>query len=463
MFLDLFRTQLHVLQLEGYQFSRFLRWWQNNLFRSKLKNKIGLKYTPKVKLLIILSLVIIVSETIYIIKFPALLLFILLIHVSFPFTLLGISLIIAMPYEIIRKKLTISRTRTTILSSKNLTTIGVTGSYGKTTTKNYLHSILTLHQEAVATPESYNTTFGIAKCVDLEICSKSRYFICEMDAYHRGEIKELCFQVSPHFAILISVGPQHLERLGSLSNATDANFELIDSVDPKNSLVNIDNPLIAERLKNVRYKSARTFSLNPRARADFFLTSFKMNSRGTTLNVHSSIDQGDYQFTAPVFGSSNLVNLTAAVSMALMLKVPIKNISQGLKSVTPSPHRLQLVTINKSTIIDDSYSSNVEGFENIIRDLSMQKGKKAIITPGVVELGQLTKGFHEKIGKKISQVFDIAYLVGKSDRTDNINRGINDNIKVVFTENNINVWDLCKELSKSYSWILIENDLPENY
>lgn len=462
MFLDLFRTQLQVLQLEGYHFPRFLRWWQYNLFRRKLKNKIGLKYTSKVKLLNILSLVIIVSETIYIIKFPALLLFILLIHLSFPFTLLGISLIIAMPYEIIRKKLTISHTRTTILSSKNLTTIGITGSYGKTTTKNYLHSILSLHQETVVTPESYNTTFGIAKCVDLEICNKSRYFICEMDAYQRGEIRELCFQVPPKYALLISVGPQHLERLGSLEDATIANFELIDSVNPQNALVSIDNPFIAKRLKSEQYKYVKTFSLS-KPEADFFLTNFKMNSRGITMTIHSSIDQRNYQFAAPVFGSSNLVNLTASVSMALMLKIPIKHISQGLKSVSSSPHRLQLVTINKSTIIDDSYSSNVEGFENIIRDLSMQKGKKAIITPGVVELGQLTRDFHEKIGKKISQVFDIAYLVGKSDRTDNINRGINDNIKVVFTENNINVWDLCKELSNSYSWILIENDLPENY
>ncbi len=460
--INLFITQLQALQLEGYQMSRFLRWWQHNPFRNKLKNKVGLKYTSKVKLLIGVSILVLASEILYL-KHSSFLLLILATHLSFPFTLLGISLIIIKPYEMIRKKLTISHTRKTVLSSRKLTTIGITGSYGKTTTKNYLLSILSKYQETVATPESYNTTFGVAKCVALEICNKSRYFICEMDAYHQGEIKELCYQAPPQFALLISVGPQHLERLGSLSRATSANFELIDSVDPKNALVNIDNPLIAEKLKDFRYKSVKTFSLNPQSDADFLLTDFKMDSHGTTLTIHSSIDQLGHQFIAPVFGSSNLVNLTAAISMALMLKVPIKHISGGLKYVTPSPHRLQLVEINKSIVIDDSYSSNVDGFENVINDLSNQKGKKAIITPGVVELGQLTKGFHLNTGKRIADVFDHAFLVGKSDRTDYLRQGINDKIPTTNLETDINIWELCQKLSESYDWILIENDLPENY
>lgn len=460
--INLFITQLQVLQLESYQMSRFLKWWQHNQFRNKLKNKVGLKYTPKIKLLISVSILVLVFEILYL-KPLTFLLSVLVIHLSFPFTLLGISLVIIKPYETVRKKLTISHTRKTILSSRKLTTIGITGSYGKTTTKNYLLSILSKHQETVSTPESYNTTFGVAKCVALEICNKSRYFICEMDAYHQGEIKELCFQAPPKFALLISVGPQHLERLGSLDNATSANFELIDSVDPKNALVNIDNPLIAEKLKGFRYKSVKTFSLNSKSSADFFLTDFKMNRHGTTLTIHSSIDQSNHQFTAPVFGSSNLVNLTAAISMALLLKIPTEHITQGLKSVTPSPHRLQLIRLGGATIIDDSYSSNVEGFENIIKDLSLQKGKKVIITPGVVELGPLTKDFHLNIGNKIGSVFDHAFLVGTSDRTKYIQQGIGKKFKSTFLENNINVWNLCQELSQKYDWILIENDLPENY
>lgn len=443
--------------------SRFLRWWQRNLFQNKLKNKVGLKYTSKVKLLIVISLTVLIFETIYFIRFPIFILFIFAIYFFFPFTLIGTSLIIIMPYEMIRKKITISHTRNIILSSIKLITIGITGSYGKTTTKNYLLSILSKHQETVSTPESYNTTFGIAKCVDLEICNKSRYFICEMDAYHQGEIKELCYQAPPQFALLISVGPQHLERLGSLDNATSANFELIDAVEPKNALVNIDNPLIAKKLKDFQYKSVKTFSLKSQSGADFYLTDFKMNSHGTMLTIHSSIDRNNYQFTAPVFGSSNLVNLTAAISMALMLKVPAEKISQGLSLVSPSPHRLQLITINKSIIIDDSYSSNVEGFENVINDLSNQKGKKAIITPGVVELGQLTKSFHLTAGEKIADIFDHAFLVGKSDRTDYLRQGIGDKINTSYLETNVNVWELCQKLSENYDWILIENDLPENY
>lgn len=459
--INLFTTQLQILQLEGYQMFRFLRWWRHNTFKNKLDNKVGLKYTPKVKLLISLSILILVSEIYYLKSLPFML-SILASHLLFPFSLLGVSLVIIKPYEIFRKKLTILQTRKTILSSNQLTTIGITGSYGKTTTKNYLLSILSRHQETVATPESYNTTFGIAKCVDLEICKKSRYFICEMDAYQRGEIRELCFQAPPKYALLISVGPQHLERLGSLDNATNANFELVDSVEPKNALVNIDNPLIAEKLKKIRYKSIKTFSLS-QTQADFFLTHYKMDGNGTTLTIHSSIDQTSHQFTAPVFGSSNLINLTASISMALLLKVPTKHIALGLRNVAPSPHRLQLVTINKSTVIDDSYSSNVDGFENIVKDLSTQKGKKVIITPGVIELGSLTKDFHLNIGKKIDNVFDRVFLVGTSDRTRYIQQGMSKKSKSTFLENNVDIWRLCQELSQKYDWILIENDLPENY
>jgi len=496
---NFFITQITVLQQEGYVFSRFFRWWLSHPLTSSLSAKKGLVKTSKIKLLIklcifyllLLNLAILLSKHyLFLLPLNALLYF-------FPFPLLFLSLFSLLPYEMINRFLTVKRIRSIIASHPHLSVIGITGSYGKTSVKDYLHTILKVHSPTVKTPESYNTVFGIAKVVDLEIISRTKFFICEMGAYVRGEIKELTNMVPPHFAILTAIGNQHLERFKTISNTTLAKFELIDSVAPNHALVNLDNPHIKQHLSKPQYHSVLTYSLlNPHATFYTKVTSYTSDRKTIfTITYQNKI----YRFTSSLFGTSNLYNLTAAISMAFLLQVPYKVIQSQVALIKPSPHRLELKKIGKAILIDNAFSSNEAGFTSLIQDLSGIKGKKVLITPGIIELGKDTSSVHQKIGQLCSSVFDTIILVGHSDRTRSLEQGVVSSLRaqhssakprltvggknpykfsviasviarqshttptVSYIPNSTNLWPLVEKLAQEYDWILIENDLPDNF
>lgn len=451
-------TQLTILQQEGYSITRFLMWWIAHPFNYTISSKKPLVITQKVKRLINISYIIFGTLVIFSIITEKLLFIpaVLLLFLIQPYLFLAFALLVIRPLEIINRKRTIKRIRTEILNHTDLTVVGITGSYGKTSVKDFLFFIVSGWQESIKTPESYNTIFGIAKVVDLELLSKTKLFICEMGAYVRGEIAELCQMVSPKYAILTAIGSQHLERFRKISNTTLAKFEIIDSVRSPNALVNIDNPFIAERLALPKYRGVKTFSLAD-SKADYFIKSHHLTSTGLKFTL--THNKRDYTFISKLFGTSNLYNLTAAISMAMILKVPTDVIRDRVEDIIPSPHRLELKKIHQATLIDNAFSSNEEGFTTLISDLSTLNGKKVLITPGVVELGARTWQVHQKLGQLSNPVFDEVILVGKSIRTMSFEQGYRK--KVSYVDNSTNLWPLIEKLSQKYDWILLENDLPD--
>ncbi len=452
------KTQLHILQLEGYRPNRFFSWWFKHPLTFSTSQKKPLIHTFKIKLILSVTFLLCLG-IVYFVSFPINLLVTLIFGFE-PFPLLILSLILIKPYEIIRRFLAIEDCRQKILQHPHLTVIGITGSYGKTSTKDFLYEILVRQKQTLKTPKSYNTVFGIIKTVNLQLHKKLEYFICEMGAYVRGEIKELTHMIPINYAILNAVGTQHLERFGSLINTTLAKFEIIDAVKPENALVNLDNKYIREHLQLPRYKNVKTFSLeNPEA--DFFIREKKIDRDG--LSFILIYQEKPYPFRTKLFGTSNLINLTAAIGMSFVLGLDPKTIQEAVKEIIPSPHRLELVKMGEATLIDNAFSSNEEGFTRIIYDLKSLPGKKALITPGIVELGKDTALVHEKIGSLANEVFDQVVLVGKSERTAGLARGLGDKVKISYIENNSSVWPTIGALSKTYDWILLENDLPDNF
>lgn len=458
------KAHLHILQLEGYSTSRFLRWWITHPLTLTTGTKKPLVYTQKVKQLILLSVLLYLFLLTFLFSlypFSALLAAFLLF--LFPFPLLFLSLLLIRPYELLNRFLTIRRCRRRILSQPELTVIGITGSFGKTSTKDFLYQILDRHAFTLKTPLSYNTTFGISKVIDLELTPRHRFLLCEMGAYRRGEIKSLCYQVPPQYAVLTAIGSQHLERFGHIGNTTLAKFELIDAVPPDHALVNLDNPYIEKHLKKKSYRRVLTYSLsNPKA--DFYLSSYRFSPQGVDFTlVHH---RHRYTFNSPLFGTSNLQNLTAAVSLSLLLDIPEAVIKDALASLTPAPHRLELKIIAKATIIDNTYSSNYEGLSALIADLSRLPGRKAIITPGMIELGRDSAVRHRDIGRAVAPVFATVVLAGDSDRTRSLATGITGanpkaDIRHIYTHREY--WPTVDALARNHDWILLENDLPDNY
>ncbi len=459
------KSQLHILQLEGYDWKRFTKWWLSHPFTFFTSQKKPLVYTFKTKLILSITIILFILPLFLRLPYLILTTFYLILILE-PFPLLFLSLVIIKPYEIARRFFTIEDCRRQIFNHPHLTVIGITGSYGKTSTKDFLYEILSHASQTLKTPESYNTVFGIAKMIQMQLHRKLNYFICEMGAYVRGEIKELTHMVPPNFAILTAIGSQHLERFKSLENTTLAKFELIDAVKPENALVNLDNKYISDQIELPDYLGIKTYSFVNSA-ADFFVKSHHLTASGSNLEV--VYQNKTYHFETKLFGTSNLENLVAAVGMAFMLGIDPKTIQKSVSEITPSPHRLQLVQFDqldkshKCTLIDNAYSSNEMGFMKIIADLKSLPGKKALITPGIIELGTHTGVIHEKIGVQAAGVFEQIILVGHSERTENLARGIGQRAKVDYLTNNSSVWPTIDALAKTYDWILLENDLPDNF
>lgn len=448
-------TQLTALQQEGYQTDRFLSWWLKHWKQSAISQKKPLVWTQKVKNILLLATIVLLIATAVAIRL-SFWLTILLLVVSWwqPWLWMVLGVFILKPYEWWNKNRVMAMTREKILSQKDMVVIGITGSFGKTSVKEILFTLLDEEGKTVKTPESYNTIFGIKKVVEFEILKKTKKFICEMGAYTRGEIVELCRMVPPKFAILTAVGTQHLEHFGSLKNTTLAKFELVDAVEPQNALVNLDNDLIKEHLKLTKYAEVKTYSLN-NTKADFYLKDFEMSKKGIIFQL------GGTKYEADLFGTVNLSNLLAAVSMARMVGVSEKKIASRLKLVRPVAHRLELKQIGNCTLIDNAFSSNETGFKTTLEDLRGLRGKKAIITPGIIELGNRTAEVHKQLGELADGVFDKYILVGRSERTMSFESGLKDRKKIEYVSNSTNLWPIITKMAESFDWILLENDLTD--
>jgi len=380
-----------------------------------------------------------------------------------PFLLLALFLLL--PLQFIYLFFTVLRIRRVIGSYSLLTTIGITGSFGKTSTKNYLFHILDSYKLTLTTPHSYNTPFSLAHVIDWELTKKIKYFIAEFSAFRPGNIRLLSFMVPPQFSLITGIGPQHLERFGTLERITQAKFELAQATaNKKNILVNIDNTQIQEFLHtHPAYSSVKTYSLN-NPQATFYLSNIKRTKLSTSFVFH--FQNQTFAFTAPILFTSQLQNLVAAISIAFLLKLSPSTIQSSLTSLPQVSHRLETVSLNQSVIIDNTYSSNFTGFTQIMSDLKKFSGSKVLVTPGLVELGKESQSIHHKLGQQAAEVFDRIVLVGSSNRTKTLSLAFhasNPNKPIDWITKPSNYWPKVTSLSQKFDWILLENDLPENY
>lgn len=454
---------LHILQLEGYELARFLRWIVQNPFRRQIEGKKPLVWTNKVKLLLCYSLLLSVLTTVALYRLMGItgLLATLTINTQ-PWIFLCLATLLNKPREIINRRYTRYKIKKKIaaLKKSGLKIIGITGSYGKTSTKEFLYQILSKKYKVLRTPESYNTLFGIQKVVDYELYPGYDFFIVEMGAYCRGEIKELCDTVLPDYGILTGINEQHLERFGNIENTIKAKFELIESLpEEKNALINIDSLNIKENyIKFTKHPRFYGFSAN-----DFTVTDVKCNEIGSTFNL--VFDGNILAAHTLLVGSTNISNSLAAASLAYLLGMKPAEIARALSNLKPNEHRLELKKLkNNNILIDDAYSSNITGFEEAIKLLSTYKGRtRILVTPGIIELGDISEQIHKNLGTKADSVTDYIYLVGVGSRTKSFSKGVNNQSKIEYLSTIKELFQKIESNEITNSVILLENDLPDNY
>lgn len=344
----------------------------------------------------------------------------------------------------------------------HLIKVGITGSFGKTSTKYILNTILSEKYKVCMSPHSFNTKTGLSKVINDYLAEDDQVLIAEMGARHVGDIKELCDIVKPKYGILTGIGNQHLGTFKNIDNIIKTKKELIDSLPQEGEAIfNADCKYCSnlyEEYKNTKY----LIGLNKKSSINAENVVYDEN--GTKFNL--IINKKSYKCTTKLLGEHNVKNILLCVQMAKILKLTDEQIISGIAKLQPIPHRLEIIKTKDNIILDDSYNASVEGSSVALQVLNSIKGRKVIITPGLVELGDKEKEENINFGKKIAKVVDIVVVVNKVN-FDSIKQGLDsenfDDKNIYQAESLEKAKILIKDFVCKNDVILFENDLPDNY
>ena len=349
--------------------------------------------------------------------------------------------------------------------NKDLIIIGITGSYGKTSSKYILSRILSEKFNVLMTPGSYNTTMGVVRTIREQLRPVHEVFVVEMGAKEKGDIKEICDLVKPRYGLITSIGPQHLETFKNIETVIDTKFELADSLpEDGKAFLNYSNEYIYNKKTG---KNSISYALDKADGINYWAENIVVGSRGTTFDLCS--DKGlQLKLGTQLLGTHNVLNIVGACSIALELGVSPERIARGVGKIPPVPHRLEIKRVSPDYIlIDDAYNANPEGARDAFNVLKNFHGyNKILVTPGLIELGTLEDKLNYELGSHAAEVFDKIILVGKK-QTESIFKGIKD---TGYEMNNVYVAENLKEaltqlhqLDLNPKVILFENDLPDDY
>ena len=353
--------------------------------------------------------------------------------------------------------------KTKLKDMKDLKKIAITGSYGKTSSKNILNDILNVKYNSYATEKSFNTMNGLMISINNKLDKFTDVFISEMGAFKRGEIKELCELIKPQYGILTIIGTAHLESFGSRENIQKAKFELIDSL-PKEGIAILNMDDSYQTSYKIKSECKKVWVSISNKKADVYAENIKLSSKGTSFKVTFKESKDSCTLETKLLGNANVYNILQAVALAYNLGLTLEQIKTGVKRIKPIEHRLELKKYGDINIIDDAYNSNPVGAKMAVDVLGMMDGKKIIVTPGMVELGDKQYEYNMEFGRQIAKVCDEAILIGE-DQTKPILEGLK---KEKYSDNNIHIlndvkeaFPLMKKLSEKNTYVLLENDLPD--
>ena len=371
--------------------------------------------------------------------------------------------ILLMPYEKYNNRIFYNDAKRILTANKDLIIIGITGSYGKTSTKHFLYHLLSRKYETLMTPGSYNTLLGVVRTIREQLKPYHKVFIVEMGAKQPNDIKEICDLVHPSIGIVTSVGEQHLETFKTVQNVLKTKFELIDSL-PENGLavLNNTNALVAKRkignVPCIYYGNIFEANFIRNVRFDVTGTKFEFKYDDEWIALHT-----------PILGIPNMENLTAALIVSYHLGVSIKDMKYACSTMPQVEHRLQLRTTGAGfTIIDDAFNSNPVGAKmalEVVKTLGVE-GKKIVVTPGMIELGTGQYDKNKILGRQIGESADLAIIIGEYNR-DALLEGLAES-KIdrnnVFAASDFNDAQkiMLRHVNKG-DIVLYENDLPDTY
>jgi len=372
---------------------------------------------------------------------------------------------ITLPFELLHNKSFIKKAKKKLSEHKKLLKIGVTGSYGKTSVKNILETLLSVKYKVCSSPLSYNTPLGLSKTILNDLESSDEIFIAEMGARYVGDINELCEIIKPDIGVITGIGNQHLLTFGSQENLIKTKAEIADYVCKNNGKMffNGDNDF-CEKLYQ-EYTCEKVLSMPFKKNKTVYAKDLSYNKNGVDFTL--VYNNKEFKSSVALLGFHNISNVILCVNVCLSLGLTIEEILKGIERLLPTPHRLAIIPSSNSLIvIDDAYNGSVEGAKAALEVLSSYDTKKFVITPGLVELGNDQYKCNKELGKMIAENADYVIINGITN-FEAINEGLlekgMDQDKILRSGSLKQAVIQLADLTSPGDVVLFENDLPDNY
>ena len=388
------------------------------------------------------------------------------------------------PMEASNNQRYVDEARAILADCPDLTIVGITGSYGKTSMKHYLAELLRNRYDVLITPGNFNTTLGVVRTIRERLKPTHEIFLCEMGARHKGDIAEICDLVHPTMGIITSIGPQHLETFGDLDTVKATKFELVDAVlgaaDATGAagtasapgtagtvFLNFDSEPVREKAAANGMAAGSFISYGANEQAGYRITALETSRQGTRFTI-TAPDGASCDYSTKLIGAHNVGNIAGAIAAAHVLGVALEDMRVPVRRLKPIEHRLDLKQHGATTIIDDAYNSNPVGSRAALDVLALfDDGLRILVTPGMVELGDEQDRLNAEFAAYAAGICDDIILVGAYNR-DALLKGLaNAGFPQTHTHCCATIQDAL-HYAHSISagqprTILMENDLPDIY
>jgi UDP-N-acetylmuramoyl-tripeptide--D-alanyl-D-alanine ligase len=337
--------------------------------------------------------------------------------------------------------------------------VAITGSYGKTSTKEHVRDLLGERYVVVASPASFNNRLGLARAINEHLQPGTEVFVAEMGMYAEGEIRALCDWLPPEIAVLTAVGPVHLERLGSIDAIVRAKSEIFERA--RVAVVNVDDPRLATVADELAARGLRVWRCGTRAQPglDVAVVPFPDGQRGRLV-----VDGSEHPVR--VGDGTHPSNLACAAAVARELDVPVDRIVARLDRLAVPAHRLEVRTSDRGVIvIDDTFNANPDGARHALDLLARvdATGRRVVVTPGMVELGAEQAAANEQFARLAVETADTLVVVGRTNRAALLHGAHPGGTTVECVANRDRGTAWVRATLGSGDAVLYENDLPDHY
>lgn len=474
------KRALHVFQLEGYLASNFIRWVKADrerwLFLQSLSQKKPLAMTGRAWRLLTTSLFLCFVLVLVVPGIGHLALggwpadvatwavMTAACFVATPRLLIAADGLMGPVQTLINRRFEASARRK--LADIDPLVIGVTGSFGKTSTKAAVQSLVGAAGEVLATPASYNTPLGVIRTINEQLEPSHKLFVVEMGARRVGDVRELCDLVDPDIAVLTSIGAAHVETFGSIEEIERAKYEVVEALSQTGTAVmNVDDPRVRELAnKTTRVRVVR-YGLDPAGEPEVTTTGVETTQQGTNLTIVHGSDT--LRVGVRLLGPHALGHVLAAVAVSVTVGRNLADLRELIEGLEPVDHRLQIIHGDGGiTVIDDAYNSNPEGAAAALEVLaSMPARKRVVVTPGIIELGPLQKAANEELGERAARAADALIVVAPENREALLAgaRRARTAAQVTAVDSLARAQTELASLLGPGDVVLFENDLPDHY